>query len=59
MAIAVVGMLMQSVPITTTKVVSLNPVHDEVYSIQHCVIKFACDLLQVGGFLWYSGFLHQ
>ena len=23
----------------TTKVVSSNPVHDEVYSIQHCVIK--------------------
>ena len=32
------------VPITT-KVVSSNPVHDEVYSIQHYVIKF------VGGFL--------
>jgi len=23
----------------TTKVVSSNPVHDEVYSIKHCVIK--------------------
>jgi len=31
--------LQQSVPITT-KFVSLNPVHGEVYSIQHCVIKF-------------------
>jgi hypothetical protein len=30
----------QSVPITT-KVVSLNPVHGELYSIQHYVIKFA------------------
>jgi methylthioribose-1-phosphate isomerase len=40
---------MQSLPITT-KVVSLNPVHGEVYSIQHYVIKFASDLLQVGGF---------
>jgi hypothetical protein len=29
----------QSVPITT-KVVSLNPIHGEVYSIQHYVIKF-------------------
>jgi hypothetical protein len=29
----------QSVPITT-KVVSSNPVQDEVYSIQHYVIKF-------------------
>ena len=28
-----------SVPITT-KVVSSNPIHDEVYSIQHYVIKF-------------------
>ena len=40
----------QSVPITT-KVVSSNPVQDEVYSIQHHVIKFARDLRQVGGFL--------
>ena len=24
----------------TTKVVNSNPVHGEVYSIQHCVIKF-------------------
>jgi hypothetical protein len=29
---------MQSVPITT-KVVSSKPVHDEVYSMQHYVIK--------------------
>jgi hypothetical protein len=34
---------MQSVPITI-KVVSLNPVHDVVYSIQHYVIKFVSDL---------------
>ena len=40
----------QSVPITT-KVVSLNPVHDEMYSIQHYVIKFVSDLQQVSGFL--------
>ena len=33
---------MQSVPITT-KVVSSNPTHDEVYSIQLYVIKFRCD----------------
>ena len=39
------------VPITT-KVVSLNPVHGKVYSIQHYVIKFVSDLRQVGGFLW-------
>jgi hypothetical protein len=40
----------QSVPITT-KVVSSNRVHDEVYLIQHYVIKFVIDLRQVGGFL--------
>ena len=33
----------QSVPITT-KVVSSNPAHGEVYSIQHYVIKFVSDL---------------
>jgi hypothetical protein len=31
------------VPITT-KVVSSNPAHGGVYSIQHCVIKFVSDL---------------
>ena len=34
----------------TTNVVSLNPVHGEVYSIQHYVIKFFNDLRQVCGF---------
>ena len=33
----------KSVPITT-KVKSSNPVHDEVYLIQHHVIKFVSDL---------------
>ena len=28
-----------------------NPVHGEVYSLQHYVIKFVSDLRQVGGFL--------
>ena len=41
--------IVQSVPITT-KVVSSNPVHGEMYSIQHYVIKFFSDLRQVGGF---------
>ena len=36
---------------TTTKVVTSNPAHDEVYSIQHYVIKFVSDSRQVGGFL--------
>ena len=40
----------QSVPITT-EVLSSNPTHDEVYLIQHYVIKFFSDLQQVGGFL--------
>ena len=34
----------------TTKVVSSNPSHGEVYSIQHNVIKVVGDLQQVGGF---------
>ena len=33
----------QSVPITA-KIVSSNPAHGEVYSIQHYVIKFVSDL---------------
>ena len=41
---------MQAVPITT-KVVSSNPIHGEVYSIQLYVMKFLSDLQQVGGFL--------
>ena len=41
---------MQSVPITTN-VVNSNPVHEEVYLIQHYVIKFVSDLRQVGVFL--------
>ena len=40
----------QLVPITTI-VLSSNPDHDEVYSIQHYVIKVVSDLRQVGGFL--------
>ena len=40
----------QSVPIAT-KVVSLNLVNGEVYSIQYYVIKLVSDLQQVGGFL--------
>ena len=40
----------QSVPITIT-VVSSNPIHGEVYSIQNYVKKFVSELQQVGGFL--------
>jgi hypothetical protein len=46
---------MQSVPITT-KVLSSNPAHGEVYPIQHYVIKFVSDLRQVVGFLWILRF---
>ena len=35
----------------TTKVVSSNSIHGEVYSIQHDVIKFISNLHQIGGFL--------
>ena len=37
---------MQSVPIIT-KVVSLNPAHSKVYSIQHLCDKVVSDLWQV------------
>ena len=40
----------QSVPIIT-EVVSSNPVHGEVYLLQHFVIKFVSELQQVRGFL--------
>jgi hypothetical protein len=43
-------LLEQSVHITT-KVVSSNPIHGEVYLIQHYVIKFVSDLRQVDSFL--------
>ena len=47
-----------SVPITIN-VVSLNPVHGELYLIQHYVIKFVSDLRQVDGFFRYSCFFHS
>jgi hypothetical protein len=43
-------LLMQSLPVTT-KVVSSNSTHSEVYSIQHYMIQFVSDLWQVSGFL--------
>jgi hypothetical protein len=50
----------ESVPITT-KIVISNPVHGEVYSIQHYGRKFVSDLRQIDDFLQElgSGFLHQ
>ena len=41
--VVVIQLHMQSVPITT-KVVSSNSAHGEVYSIQHWVIRFVSDL---------------
>ena len=35
----------------TTSVVSSNPAHVVVYSIQHYVVKFVSDIRQVDGFL--------
>jgi hypothetical protein len=43
----------QSMPITTN-VVSSNPVHGEVYSIQHYVTKFVIDLRHVGGYMLFQ-----
>jgi len=40
-----------AISVITTKVVSSNPIHGEVYSIQHYVIKLVSDLRQVGCFL--------
>jgi len=42
-----------------TKVVSSNPIHDEVYLIQHYVINFVRNLNRSVVFSEYSGFLHQ
>ena len=49
MIVGFITTYMQVVP-TPTKVVSSNPAHGEVYSIQHYVI------CQVGGFLWVLRF---
>jgi hypothetical protein len=46
------------VPITTT-IVSSNPAHGKVYSIQHYMIKFVSDLRQVGGFIRVLWFRHD
>ena len=40
-----------AIVLITTKVISSNPADDEVYSIEHYVIKFVGYLGQVGGFL--------
>jgi hypothetical protein len=42
--------------IRITKVMSSNPVHGEVYSIQHYVIMFVSDLRQMVVFLWVLPF---
>jgi len=47
---------MQSMPITTN-VVSSNPAHDEVYSIQHYVISLSVTYGRLVDFSGYYGFL--
>ena len=37
--------------IITTKAMSLNPAHGDIYSIQHYVVNFVSDLRQVSGFI--------
>jgi hypothetical protein len=39
--------------LNTTKVVTLNPAHGEMYSIQQYVIKFVSDLRQVSDKFYY------
>ena len=51
--VVVLQLPMQSVPITT-KVVSSNLDHGEVYLIQPYVVKFVSGLRQAGGFLRVS-----
>jgi hypothetical protein len=46
-------------PVHITEVVSSNPVHGEVYSIQYYVIKFDSDIRQAGGFLYLLWFTPQ
>jgi hypothetical protein len=38
-------------PVQSVPIISISPVHGDVHSIQHYVIKFVSDLRQVGGFL--------
>jgi hypothetical protein len=50
---------LQSLPITT-KIVSSNPAHAEVYSIQHYVIKFVSDLRDViNDAIWFMNIHEQ
>ena len=51
-------LLMQSVPITTN-ILSLNPAHVEVYSIQHFVINVSVTCGRCVAFSGYPGFLHK
>ena len=45
--------------ISLLNVVSSNPAHGDVHSIQHCVIKYVSDLRKSVVFSGYSDFLHQ
>ena len=56
MVVGFITTYVQSVPITTN-VVSSNPAHGQVYSVQYHVIKFVNDLRQVGDFLRVLRFL--
>jgi hypothetical protein len=48
----------QSMPITINVVCS-NPVHSEVYSVQHYVINFSVTCGRSVAFSRYTDFLHQ
>ena len=51
MFVIVIQLSVQSVPITTKAISSVNHIHGDVYSIQHTVINFVNELRQVGRFL--------
>ena len=51
MSVLPINLLYQGVVMVTTKLVTSNPGHGKVYSMQHYVMKFVGDLRQVGGFL--------
>jgi len=57
--LALINLISLAIIEKATLVVSSNPVQGELYSIQHYMIKFVCDLRQVSDFLLYSGFLEQ
>ena len=61
-ALNTINQSLQKISILICRVVTgdvyYDPAHDEVFSIQHYVMKYISDLWQVGGFLRVLRFLH-